>query len=291
MTKGEAAATAAVAAGPKAHKKKASNKAKKLSKTDQKWMDNYEKLKHFKQQNGHTYVSPEAGSFYYPTDLPRVPLDRDYNSFAKWVERQRSAKKGGKLREDREQLLKDIDFYFNPNDYVWDQQYDRIKAIKEQVGHADIPSIGSQVTETNKVYEEYMTWADEQRLQYALYRDGNHNSITERRINKLKDIGFAWSRNEEDAKRIEAKAGKRNLKWILRKVEYCWRGVIDSIKAAKKEHEETGEDTLATYEGQLIAREADGTYFLIFPSELKRYEIKDEQDNSTDRYPIVAFGS
>ena len=132
MAKGNAApssASASAAAQPKAHKKKNEAKpaSKKLNKTDQKWMDNYERLKQYKAEHGHTYVSTEDAAVYYPfaneggcTRRGALVGDRDVFSLVKWCERQRSAKKNGKLREDREQLLNDIDFYFNTNDYVWD---------------------------------------------------------------------------------------------------------------------------------------------------------------------------
>lgn len=151
MTKGNATVSSVSATAEpkqKAHKKKNETKPSKklLNKTDQKWMDNYERLKQYKADHGHTYVSKEDADIYYPfanqgccTRRGAVVGDRDIFSLAKWCERQRSAKKNGKLREDREQLLDDIDFYFNPNDYVWDMKYEAIKEIKDRVGHVDIP--------------------------------------------------------------------------------------------------------------------------------------------------------
>lgn len=298
MAKGNAApssASASAAAQPKAHKKnnEAKPASKKLNKTDQKWMENYERLKQYKAEHGHTYVSPEDADIYYPfenegTRKGAVVKDRDFYTFAKWVERQRRTKKNGKLRKDREKLLEEIDFYFNSGDYAWDMTLDEIKAIKEKVGHIDIPSTRPQLTDANKIYEPFMTWAEEQRVQYAMHQEGWHSTITERRINKLNDIGFAWSNGDEDTKRIVDKAFKKDYSWRIRNLRPIWHMIWDEILAAKKEHEDTGESTIPTYNGQLIARESDGSYFLIFPSELERFAIENENGEKT--YPILSFG-
>lgn len=145
-----------------------------------------------------------------------------------------------------------------------------------------------QITEANRAYEPFMEWAEEQRVQYAMHKEGWHNTITERRINKLNDIGFAWSNGDEDAERIADRAFKKDFSWRIRKVKLRWNMIWDEILAAKKEHEETGESTIPMYNGQLIAREADGTYFLIFPSDLE--QLATENENGEKTYPILAFG-
>jgi hypothetical protein len=50
---------------------------------------------------------------------------------------------------------------FNPNDYQWDQTFQKIQTIKERVGHADIPSNKGYMTDKNKVNAEFMGWAED----------------------------------------------------------------------------------------------------------------------------------
>ena len=118
---------------------------------------------------------------------------------------------------------------------------------------------------------------------------GWHHTITNRRIKKLNDLGFVWFKDDADAKRIAGKASTKNTQWITRKLGQPWFMVFGEMEKARKEYEETGKETIPMYEGKLIAREADGTYFLIFPFELEHYAIEKEKGETL--YPIVAFGA
>ena len=168
---------------------------------------------------------------------------------------QKFAKKNGKLREDREKLLNEIDFYWNSNDYEWDMHYDDIVEIRKECGHADIPSLKSQQNESNKVYAGYMAWVEEQRLWYALYKKEHHATITERRTQKLDAIGFAWFQDENDKTCIERKAKDTNFKWDIRNCLRKWSGfqqIMGAINKAKEGHATTGEPTVAKFHPYIL---------------------------------------
>eukprot|EP00581_Thalassiosira_minuscula_P014710 CAMPEP_0183719358 /NCGR_PEP_ID=MMETSP0737-20130205/12337_1 /TAXON_ID=385413 /ORGANISM="Thalassiosira miniscula, Strain CCMP1093" /LENGTH=502 /DNA_ID=CAMNT_0025949075 /DNA_START=12 /DNA_END=1520 /DNA_ORIENTATION=+ len=266
---------------------------KKLNKTDQKWMDMYNRLKEFKTEHGHTHVSETDEDFFSPfaneysylgggrCKRGRIPNDPDRHALVKWISRQRSGKKSGTIRADREKLLDDIDFYWNPNDLEWDQYYEHIQEIMKEEGHdtADIPSLRSHVNEANAAYAGYMAWAEEQRLRYALFQKKHHTTITERRIKKLNEIGFAWYRNDEDKARIEKKAKDANFKWVWRNFlnhrSGSMKQVLAAVKEAKEKHERTGEPCIPMYDSYyLIGYEPDGTVFLMHPSDLEENENK-----------------
>ncbi|KAL3914308.1 MAG: hypothetical protein SGILL_006155 [Bacillariaceae sp.] len=260
-----------------------SKAGKAPSPTDRNWMENYEQLKEYKRENGHTYV-------HIPS--PRQRWDYDYydfdyqenRRFANWVAKQRAAKRDGKIRKDREKLLDEIDFSWNIEDRAWDEKIDSILKIKEKVGHVDIPSGKADYTETNEVYKGFTAWAVEQRIQYVLRSAGKRTKMTDRRFEKLEEIGFQWSRNEEDVKRFQGKARRRNLSHLLRKVfpdgrlfraecniERVWKSFKDNLREADAKYKETGEPTVPMFGGQFVGVENDGTYVLVPVEKIKAY--------------------
>ena len=119
----------------------------------------------------------------------------------------------------------------------------------------DIPSLKSQQNENNKVYDGCMAWAEEQRLRYALYKKELHTTITERRIQKLDAIGFAWFQDEDDRTRIERKAKDTNLKWVFRNFlpnRRRFQQIMGAINEAKEEHATTGEPTVAKFHPYIL---------------------------------------
>jgi hypothetical protein len=253
-----------------AKKSQAASKAnKKPSKTDHIWMENYEMIKQYKRDYGHTYVSSKA-----PEDID----EDDWNDFsrhkqlAQWASRQRKAKKNGTLRKDREKLLEDIAFILNNNDVAWEQNYSKLVEIKEAAGHMDIPTKKDEITEENKEYKKMMAWAGEQKVQYLLRKLGYHNTLTDRRVQKLENIGFVWSRNEEDNARIHEKAKTKNLTYVLRKVTHLlvwnnthmlWYMFSQLMKDAEKRWKETAEGQIPMSDDSFTGVEEDGTYVLI----------------------------
>lgn len=124
-------------------------------------------------------------------------------------------------------------------------------------------------------------------MRYTLFNNKHHTTITERRIKKLNDIGFAWYRDEEDSARLEKKAKDANFKWCYRNFLNngygSFREVIAAVKEAKEEHDRTGRPTVARYDSyHLIGKEPNGTIFLLDQSTLEKHEEKGNR--------VIAFG-
>jgi hypothetical protein len=241
------------------------------NKNDKNWMIQYESLVNFKKVHGHCHVQKSRSPWVGDGET-----SREQHKLALWVTRQRKAREKGTLKPERRQLLDDLDFYWNANDYGWDvQNYRVIKALSEEHGHADIPFSVKSINDSNRFYEPYMAWAKEQRIQYILRERNNHNQMSDWRIQKLQAIGFKWKSNdEEENKSLEGNAKTMNFRWIARKIpNYQWSDAFGAIREASEEHERTGKDTVAVMKDGntpvLFFRLNDGTLVpkMIFDSE------------------------
>jgi hypothetical protein len=102
-----------------------------------------------------------------------------------WVNTQRSHKKRGLFRKDRETCLNKLLFDWIPQQNDWDASFKLVTAFKELHGHADIP---------NRYRPNYRLgqWAREQRHSY------HQDTLMKHRIRKLESIGFRWSIPESE---------------------------------------------------------------------------------------------
>ncbi len=90
---------------------------------EERWNSMYEKLKQFKNQNGHCLV-PQ--------------LFADDKSFGRWVNDQRNNKKKGKLSEAREKLLDELDFIWDIKEYEWNLKLEMLKEFHQEFGHFEV---------------------------------------------------------------------------------------------------------------------------------------------------------
>lgn len=250
------------------------NISAKATKKDKAWMVQYEALSEFKRVHGHCHVQKNKPDRFHPN-----------HKLALWVNRQRKAHEKGSLPDNRKEMLDDLDFYWNPNDYVWDQHYREIKALFQEIGHVDIPFNTKGLNDSNRMYQPFMEWAKEQRILRILRVDENcHTMMSDWRLEKLESIGFQWEPTGDD--RIEIlqslmhSALLKEHKWRYRKIpDWKYNEVLDAIKKAKAEATSTGEiaaPMLRDKDGSvtLLARESDGTIVLAneYDVEAGRYE-------------------
>jgi hypothetical protein len=141
---------------------------------DRQWMERYERLLAFQQEQGHCNV-PNM----YPPD-PQL---------AKWVKKQRYNENAGKLRRDRKQRLETIGFAWSKINNAtfneqWMESYQQLVAFKETYGHTRVRAVGANHQDHHE--KQLAAWVYNQR---ALQRSGELRS--DRKV-LLDRIGFIW---------------------------------------------------------------------------------------------------
>ncbi len=127
---------------------------------EERWQLMYDKLKRFKAKNGNCLV-PQI----YSED----------KSFGRWVNDQRNNKKKGKLSEEREKLLQELDFVWDTKEFEWNQKLEQLKEFYNEFGHFEIK-------QNDKGYEGLYYWL------YKIRKDG----VTPDKKAKLEEIGYEF---------------------------------------------------------------------------------------------------
>ncbi|GAX15692.1 hypothetical protein FisN_3Hh166 [Fistulifera solaris] len=141
----------------------------KRQEADSRWMDEYKRLSAYKDKHGHMKVTPSE--------------DKD---LSQWIYNQRSHKRKGMLRKDREQLLDKLEFPWSMNnstekgrafDVLWMDRYNRLAAYKKKNGHLNV-----------KEHEDknLNRWISNQRVRK------NTGKLPEDREQLLNQLEFDW---------------------------------------------------------------------------------------------------
>ena len=157
---------------------------------EKKWMENFDKLKNFKDKHGHTEVALEK------------PIDQD---LADWVKRIRDPRR---QTEERKALLDGIGFNWHSavGDRKWQRMYAELRQYKTEHGSADIPS-------RCKNPPKLASWVMRQRERRK------KGAISEDEIHLLDELGFTWKSRDvgrwedrlEEVARFKAKHGHCNI--------------------------------------------------------------------------------
>ena len=126
------------------------------------WEKNYAKLKAFKEENNHTNVP--------------VNFEEDL-VFGRWVQKQRRIKNS--LSKYKLDLLNDLGFIWDGNEYVWYNNYETLQAFIQE--HKRMPSY----KENLKLYN----WMNQQKIKY------NNLRLDDKKIELLKGIGVVFKSN------------------------------------------------------------------------------------------------
>jgi hypothetical protein len=132
------------------------------------WQRNFNRLEHhIKSHNG------------------RSEVDREENlHLASWVDQQRRAYKSDKMSLEREQLLHEVGFHFDPHVARWNENLDKLCRYREEHGDAMVPA----------EYDEdpsFGSWISRQR---RIHSDGE---LPEHRIQALEEVGFSWDLHQD----------------------------------------------------------------------------------------------
>jgi superfamily II DNA or RNA helicase len=128
------------------------------------WEDFFKKMKVFKKENGHCRV---------PKGCSKDP------KLSMWVQEQRTLFAGNKLRKERENLLLEIGFSFNPDEDLWNNQFEKLKNYKTE--HGD-----TNVTQSYTKDSALGSWVNTQRV---YFRKGK---LDNDKIKALNEVGFVW---------------------------------------------------------------------------------------------------
>ncbi len=107
-----------------------------------------------------------------------------------WIEQQRKAYRKGTMPIERENLLRDIDFVFDPNDAQWWENYRKLRTFYNEHGDTMVPLLDD---DENPNY--LGQWVARQRRLYQ------SDSLREDRIVALNGICFSWDPEAESWER------------------------------------------------------------------------------------------
>lgn len=150
---------------------------------DQAWNDRYARLQEYLNEHGNTNVPQK-----YEPDV----------ELGTWVANQRRRYNQGKLRADREELLRRLDFNFltkggkkqahpvnsKAYDAQWDRMFQRLVEFKNEHGHTNVVQNSGELgmwVSTQRRYFHKKTWIP-------------GKGMREDRKEKLDSIGFEWTR-------------------------------------------------------------------------------------------------
>jgi hypothetical protein len=132
---------------------------------DHRWEVLYWRLSDFHKSFGHCRV-PQG----WPND----------KQLAHWVGVQRRNHAQGKMRQDRERRLHELNFTWNIQlvfDAQWQEFFQQLVSFHQRFGHCRVP--GS--------YEKLVSWIERQRIARK------KNQLPQNREKRLEEIGFIWS--------------------------------------------------------------------------------------------------
>lgn len=168
---------------------------------EQRWDQMYVRLKDFYLTFGHS----------------RVPQSWEKDKqLTHWVRVQRRNYAHGKLREDREQKLRAVNFIWHIQDVYesqWEIYYQQLVSYNSKYGHCNVPG----------TYKKLVSWIERQRISKKKHR------LSASRESRLDKIGFIWG--FEDAKTESWEKSYRQLLAFKREHGHCFVPV--SYKASK----------------------------------------------------------
>ena len=133
------------------------------------WEQNFALLEQYKEREEHCNV-PQSH-------------EEDGIMLGKWLARQRSAMKNGKLGESYQRRLEKLGMIWKPLEDQWEQKFSMLEQFKAREGHCDVPFF----------HEEggvnLGSWLDSLRQ----IRKGNRvGNLSSERIERLNGVGMRW---------------------------------------------------------------------------------------------------
>jgi hypothetical protein len=138
------------------------------SEREAQWLRMYNRLQeHAKANDGSTEVEKEKDK-----------------QLATWIDVQRKAYKKGKLSEERQEFLVELDFVLEPFEARWFESYDKLCQYKEEHNDPLVPAEYEQDPNLG-------AWVSRQRVLF------NAGQLPDNRLKALEKVGFVWDPNRE----------------------------------------------------------------------------------------------
>ncbi|MDC0306473.1 Helicase associated domain protein [Akkermansiaceae bacterium] len=112
-----------------------------------------------------------------------VPRSEKNKTLATWITSQRERRNSGKLDDEKIARLENLGFFWDPNEELWDQQFQALEAYRKRHDNCLVPR-----SEKNKTLA---TWITSQRVRR------NSGKLDDEKIVRLENLGFCWDPNEE----------------------------------------------------------------------------------------------
>lgn len=181
---------------------------------DEIWWNSYVKLLNYKEKYGNTKV---------PMGFKEDP------SFGTWVAMQRTKKRKGQLKPDREALLNEIDFIWELRGQTFYEFYERLEEFKKKHGHLNIPAFNTEDKKLGRWVNVFRVALKKgkQKEDGSIYYSGYR--ITKEQMKMLDDIGFkrsavknAWNNNFPKLLKYYNKHGNTNITQKDGSTLYSW---------------------------------------------------------------------
>lgn len=185
-------------AGATAHKQK----KKSTPKIKVSFDDSFEKLKLYRDFNGHCNVPQLEGKLgRFVRHQRQLMTERRKQQSGDWAQRANNTRATNTLTDERIERLESIDFVWDLNEFRWNEKFEQLREYAEENGgDCNVP----------QSYGELGDWCEAQREHYTLKRTGKGTFLTDEREEALTKLGFTWRRGEQVKSRREA-VWNRNL--------------------------------------------------------------------------------
>jgi len=138
------------------------------------WVIKFNELRAYRITHGDSKVSKMKASAH--------------EKLGRWVDGQRTARRKGKLSQERINLLDSVDMFWG-NAYQallsWEEQFEELKKHQAVFGNCNI-----HVDATNP--SSLAQWVARQRMEYKRFKKGQQSFLTLEQIGQLKNLGFKW---------------------------------------------------------------------------------------------------
>ena len=164
-----------------------------LSKT---WLRRYEELKSFQKEHGHCNVSRKEKSLgnwvqkqrsAYKLYLLKIELNDERimnNARRASASSGTSRRSQSPLKEEQVQLLNDVGFIWNVNEWKYRLNFEKLQSFHSNHGHINVPN----TPETEELYK----WLSRRKKEYKKYLNGSDDGsiLTNEKRKDLEKLGF-----------------------------------------------------------------------------------------------------